>query len=297
MDLLRHNPPAWVAIQRNPKSGSGPRRRLLLDLIQTLRARGLSCRVFKDRQKLERRVNEQAARDGLVCIVAMGGDGTVADVFNRFPGVPVAILPAGTENLLSRYLGIPHSGGAVGDLIASGHLRTLDLCALGTRRFALMASAGFDADVIHRVHESRSGHISRASYFKPILDSLRRYAYPELKVWLDDRQTPLRGRLVVLSNLPAYALRLNVAGAALGDDGLLDVRLFERGSAFQMMRYFYKVATGVHEQLEDVTVARASRVRIESDVPVPLQVDGDPAGWTPAEIRVLPRALQVYAPP
>lgn len=287
----------WVAIQRNPKSGAGPRRRMLLDLIRTLRERGIKCRVFKDRQQLERRVNDPAWRDGLMCIVAMGGDGTVADVFNRFPGVRVAILPAGTENLLSRYLGIPRSGSAVGNLIAAGQTRTLDLCLLGTRRFALMASAGFDADVIHRVHASRTGHISRASYFKPILDSVRRYGYPELQLWLDDSSTPLPARLAVLSNLPAYALGLKIAGTAVGDDGLLDVRLFERGSAFQMMRYLYKVAIGTHEGLRDVTVARATRVRIESDIPVPLQVDGDPAGWTPAEIRVLPRALQVYAPP
>jgi diacylglycerol kinase family enzyme len=56
------------------------------------------------------------------------------------------------------------------------------------------------------------------------------------------------------------------------------------------------VALGIHERLPDVESVPARRIRIESDVPVPIQVDGDPAGWTPAEICVLPAALQVIVP-
>lgn len=52
----------------------------------------------------------------------------------------------------------------------------------------------------------------------------------------------------------------------------------------------------MHEELDDVQIARAQRVRIEADEPVPIQVDGDPAGWTPAEILVLPAALEVLVP-
>ena len=51
-----------------------------------------------------------------------------------------------------------------------------------------------------------------------------------------------------------------------------------------------------HEELADVQVARVRTVRIESKVPVPVQCDGDPAGFTPAEISVLPGALTVLVP-
>ena len=84
---------------------------------------------------------------------------------------------------------------------------------------------------------------------------------------------------------------LPIAGSAVGNDGLLDLRVFQRPSAFQMIRYLYKVARRQHEELADVRVARVRTVRIDSDAPVPLQCDGDPAGWTPAEISVLPGAL------
>src|SRR5262249_5812788 len=111
-----------------------------------------------------------------------------------------------------------------------------------------------------------------------------------------DSAKPVSGRLVIVANLPEYALGLPIAGDASGDDGLLDLRLFQRPSTFQMVRYLYNVALSRHEALADVRSARVRTVRIDSKVPVPLQCDGDPAGFTPAEISVLPGALTVLAP-
>lgn len=285
-----------VAILRNPRSGSGLRRHEVLELVRELKRLGFRPKLFKNRDKLHGWIERDGGRENLACLVAAGGDGTVADAFNRHPGTKLAILPLGTENLLARHLGIPRSGREVARLIATGHSRILDLCTIGERRFSLMASVGFDADVIQRVHHARSGNISRFSYIQPILQSVRSYGYPELRLWLDDAQAPVTARLAVICNLPIYALGLSVARSARGDDGLLDVRLFRRGSAFQMVRYLCNLALGTHEQLWDVESRQARRVRIEADVPVPVQTDGDAAGFTPAEIRVLPSALEVITP-
>jgi diacylglycerol kinase family enzyme len=269
----------------------------LIELVQELKRLGLRPRLFKDRQRLATWVASSEIRQNLACIVAAGGDGTVGDVINRYPGVPLAILPLGTENLVARFLGITGSGIDVARLIARGEVRVLDLCQIGQRRFTLMASAGFDADVVQRLHESRRGNISRLSYVQPILESVRKYQYPEIRLWVDDAPAPAIARMAVIVNIPIYALGLSVARTARGDDGRLDLRLFGRGSAFQMVRYLCNLALGTHERLPDVESLAGSRVRIESDVPVPIQVDGDPAGYTPVEICVLPGALQVLAPP
>lgn len=285
-----------VAIQRNPRSGSGAGRHELVELVRELKRLAFRPRMFKSRERLVAWLSGPGIRSELACIVAAGGDGTVADVFNRHPGIPICVLPLGTENLLARYLGLPRSGRKLAHVIAGGRRRALDLCRLGDRRFVLMASVGFDADVISRLHESRRGHISRVSYLQPILESVRKYEYPEIRLWIDNAPVPLTGRMAVVVNVPIYALGLSVARAATGDDGVLDVRLFLRGSAFQMVRYLCNLALGTHEQLADVQSVRGRRVRIESDVPVPIQVDGDAAGWTPAEICVLPAALEVVVP-
>lgn len=287
-----------VVIQRNPKSGSGgrSRRREILRLVSSLKERGYCPRLFSRRECLDAFLRENHRRDELVCLVAAGGDGTVGDLINRYPGVPLALFPLGTENLLARYLGITRSGAAAAEMIASGRTRFMDLGLANDRRFSLMMSCGYDAEVIRRLHACRTGHIKKTTYLQPILRSLRTYEYPELRVICDNDGKSISGRLALVANLPMYAMHLRVATSAAGDDGELDLRLFERGSAFQMLRYIYKVAFRKHEQLEDVQSKRVGRIRIESDVPVPVQIDGDPAGFTPVDVQVLQGALEVFVP-
>ncbi len=289
------NASPWVAIQRNPISGTSSRRNLLLDLIARLREHGITPRLYSHRDRLDRRMQNPHLRRSLLGIVAAGGDGTVGDVMNRHEGLPIAVLPLGTENLLARYLQIPRSGRAVADLIAEGHTRRVDVGQIGGRKFLLMASFGFDADVVRRAHERRRSSFSQWNYIQPILASLRNYQYPQLHLKIPGQETR-NAKLCVIVNIPSYALRLPFAKQASASDGQLDLRLFGRGSTFQMLRYFYKVAMGTHERLPDVQSVQATQVRIESDEPVPVQVDGDPAGWTPAEVSVLPSALEVFAP-
>ena len=286
----------WVAIQRNPRAGSGRRGARLREFVRELKACGFTPRLFSDRARLDERLQQPEFRDNLVCLVAAGGDGTISDLVNRHHDLPLAVLPLGTENLLARHLKIPCSGKAVAEMIAAGNTRQLDLGCIGEMRFVQMVSVGFDADVIHRLHAERSGTIGKLSYFQPIWQSLRKYGYPELRLTIDENPAALTGRLLVIANLPEYAFHLPVVRSACGDDGQLDVRLFKRGSAFQMIRYVGNVLLRRHERLADVTAVRGSQFRIESDIPAPIQIDGDPAGWTPVEINVLPGELKVFVP-
>ena len=165
--------PTRVVIQQNPGSGSGWRRSLLLDLVRELRRRGYRPRMFRDRARCDRWLADPGNRAETLCLVAAGGDGTVDDLLNRHPGWPLAILPLGTENLLARGLGIDPSGVNLAKVIAEGHRRTIDVGLAWDRRFVLMASVGFDAEVIRRMHSERKGTISHFSYLQPIWAALR----------------------------------------------------------------------------------------------------------------------------
>lgn len=290
----------WVAIQRNPRSGSGRGRRELVELCCTLRRHGLKPRLFSDRQVLDARLANAEQRRSLLALVAAGGDGTVVDLVNRHPDLPLAVMPLGTENLLARYLGMPRLGRQVGDVIAAGQTRRIDVGRAEGRLFTLVASAGIDASIVHRLDRERSGHITHRTYIKPILWALRTYDYPRLRVFVDDDPEPIEGVEILVSNLPAYGLGLKVGQSAKEDDGRLVVTVPQRGSAFQMIRYFYKLLRGTHERAADVQVVTASRVHIErvdsTGDGVPVQLDGDPAGFTPVTIECLPGALEVFVP-
>lgn len=286
----------WVAIQRNPTSGAGRQYGPLRELIARLRAHGIRPRLYSRRDELDAAVTDRAQRENLVAIVAAGGDGTLLDVLNRHSDLPIALLPLGTENLVARYFRIPRDGARVADIIAEGHIECLDVGRVNQRRFVVMASVGFDAEVVRRTHSRRRGHISQGSYLRPIFGALREYMHPVLRISIDDDPTPLQARLVVVANLPAYALGLHVVPSAAGNDGFLDVRAFEQGSAYSMMRYLFAIGCRRHEGLPDVVLRRAQRIRIESDEPVPVQIDGDPAGCTPLTIELERALLRLIIP-
>lgn len=276
----------WIAIQRNPRSGSGQKRETLIALIRELRRRGLKPRLFKSRERLTELLQSPEQLESLRCIIAAGGDGTVCDVINRFPEVPVCPFPLGTENLLCRHFGVTGDAVQTADQIESGQFETIDVGLLGDRRFLLMASVGFDAHVIHRLHNARRGNISRLTYALPILSAAAGYSFPQLRVFVDDAPEPITGCLAVIANFPEYAFGLPLVPEALPSDGLLSVRVFPDPGAFSLLRYCRLLRGHRHVGHPEIPFVMAHSIRIESDVPVPVQVDGDPCDTTPCNITL-----------
>ena len=81
-----------------------------------------------------------------------------------------------------------------------------------------------------------------------------------------------------------------------GSDGALDLCTFDGGSLRNGLRYVTAAQLGRHRHLADCRLARVTRLRITSDQPVRYQLDGDPGGWLPLEIEVLPRRLTLIVP-
>ncbi len=313
-----------VVVLRNPLSGSARNRWAVRELVGELRRLGLRVRLFSSRERLQGFVRRTPS-ERLRCVVAAGGDGTVNDLLNRLPGVPLAVLPLGTENLLARHFRLPLDGRSAARVVAAGRKTTLDVWQANGRRFLLMASVGFDAEVVHRVHRRRTGPVSKATYVGPILRAARQYEFPELELTVLDGSAGggsasdphggaavssefggssagrsrgvWRARHVVLSNLPVYALGLKFSPDCRGDDGRLDACLFDRAGWWAAATYGWDVWRGRHVQRPDVQQLRLTACRIDCPAGrVPVQVDGDPCGFTPVEIVAAPEALQLVCP-
>jgi len=159
-----------------------------------------------------------------------------------------------------------------------------------------MLSAGFDAAVVHRVVAWRSGdtglrRVSRLSYAKPIVLSLRTYRYH--RVGLETEEVSVEGAHALVFNLPRYGFHLPFAPDARGDDGWLDWVVFQRPGLGPLLAYAWAVLRGKHRFRQDVRYGRARRIRIVSEETMPIQMDGEAAGFTPVTIEVVPRALNV----
>jgi YegS/Rv2252/BmrU family lipid kinase len=286
-----------ILVIANPISGRrhGPAR--VRELAERLVRRGHAVELHFTRGRDDARARAGEADPGLERLVVAGGDGTLNEVLNGLadPGkVPLAQLPLGTANLLGHEFGLPRSPEACADLVERGRIRRLDLGLLGERRFLAVASCGFDAMVTAAL-ERRSGALGYRGYLGPIWRTLRSYRPPALLVSLDGAPA-IPGALVVASHVRNYGGLFCVTPHAAPDSGLLDVCVFASATIPDLVRY---AAAGLHRgmaHLRGVTSARALHVEIEADAPVPVEVDGDACGTTPARIGVTPRCVPFVVP-
>jgi diacylglycerol kinase (ATP) len=303
---------AWVGIAGNAGSGRGGGRREVERLVQELGRRNLKTRIAWTLDERTDLVTEASNDPRCRCLVAAGGDGTVAALVNERPSVPITVLPTGTENLFARHFGLNRRPERLAATISEGRLARIDLGLNGSRRFALMAGIGFDADVVTRHHLARVGRAGvprpthRVSYVEPVLRSSLKYRFPTLTVQIADpgHEEVLTGTTVFLFNLPRYALGLPFAPTARGDDGLLDLVVFRNAGPFQALYYLWLVVRSLHLDTPGVFHRRIRRVVVSAAETVPVQLDGDPGGslaagdggdgpWT---IEVLPGAIDVMVP-
>ncbi|HIA18941.1 MAG TPA: hypothetical protein EYN70_05890 [Planctomycetaceae bacterium] len=292
-----------ILISANPNAGASSGAARLQQLSRELERAGFELIQISQIDQLAPGI-EAAYRTGrLRTVVAAGGDGTVALVTNHTPPtVPITIFPLGTENLLGKYLDLTADPLATANLIRHGRPIQLDAGKAGERIFLLMVGCGFDANVIHQLHASRTGHIHHLSYLKPIWQSIRSYAYPDIRILFPESSsdsvlsaTVESARWVFLFNLPRYAFGLPLAPDADGCDGLLDLCTFKYGSFWQGLRYLSGIFAGDCTSWPDCQRKRVRKVRLESDQPVPVQLDGDPAGFLPLDIEILPGRLNLLA--
>ena len=239
----------------------------------------------------------EAAAQGHETVVAAGGDGTVNAVIAGLVGTDsrLGVLPTGTMNLFARELGLP-KGDLAGcwEVIENGVAKRVDLFEAGDGIFVQIAGVGFDAQIIEETTwESKKK-------FGPLSYALSAFAVagqdaPRLRIHAEGHE-PLEGAFVLIGNGSLYGPAFKVFRNAANDDGMLEVLVFENQSHIDLFRYLSGMAIGKVEKMKDVTYVCAPTLRVESDSPVPVEVDGELAGTTPVEFKPLPEKLVVMAP-
>ena len=313
-----------VVVSVNPKAGAWSAESRVAHLVELLRQQDLEVAALSDLDEIAGQSNRLFAEGRLRALVAVGGDGTVAELVNRtLPGLPLTVLPAGNENLLARHFGLGPTPEECCRTVVEGAVVQSDAARADRRIFLVMAGCGFDAEVVHSLHLHRSGHVTNASYFNPIMASIRHYDYPELQVYWNEDGVAQSGlpndpelgnraadrepgrpletissgvRWLFAFNLPCYGAGLQIAPEADGADGLLDVCTFRQGGLWHGLYYTAAVMAGTHHWLTDFARRRVGRLRVTSKSKVPYQLDGDPGGFLPVEIEVLPKRLTLVVP-
>jgi len=249
----------------------------------------------------------EAANEGYDMAIAVGGDGTLGEAATGLVGSDcvLGLLPTGTGNVWAHMVGLPIwtplSRSALLDaarVLVHGSIRPIDLGKIGDRCFVLWAGAGFDAQVTHDIEPHREVRRSLGQWGYAIMALALSLGLRgrRITVVLDGRVIRERVLLVLVSNAQLYGRGWLVAPQAQLDDGLFDVCIFKGANTLDVFRHVYGLMSGQHLHDPKIEVYRASQIEIRGSRPLPLHMDGDPAGHTPVAIKLLPKALRVVFP-
>jgi YegS/Rv2252/BmrU family lipid kinase len=247
----------------------------------------------------------QAAKDSPgSLLVVIGGDGTVNEVANGVAGTEaeLAVLPCGTGQDFGRTHGLPTGFDDAVRVALGGETRTIDLGRVelesGTSRFfANVGSAGMSGAVARRANTMTKAFGGRATFFYALTREFLAWQNTRVVVELDDgvqREGPMHDVIVANGNWHGGGMKL--APDARQDDGVFDVVLIGDVTKLDFLTTAPKLYSGRYLSHPKVELLQSSSVAIRASEPLPLEVDGEPVGDTPARFEVVPSALRLRVP-
>jgi len=250
----------------------------------------------------------RAIDEGATRLVVVGGDGSVHEVVNGIvdaPDVELAVVPRGTGWDFSRTFAIPRDLDRALEVARAGVIRDIDLGRATFRtwsgeesraHFANVASAGISGAIAKRANETSKALGGKVSYYWATVAVFARWRTGEMRVSVDGQRR--EGRMIdaMVANGRYLGGGMMMLPEAEPDDGLLDVLLIGDVTKRDLVFTLPKSYRGKHLPHPRLEVLRGKTVEIDADEPLPLELDGEQPGTTPARLEVLPGVLRLRVP-
>ncbi len=273
----------------------------LAELRKVLADCGIDDPIWHEVPKSRRAPKQvrRAVEAGAELVLAWGGDGMVQQCADTLVGtdVELAILPAGTANLLATNLGIPHTIDGAVDVALHGTRRALDLGRVNGEHFAVMAGAGFDAAMIHDADRGLKDRVGRAAYLWSGAKNVRRQA---VRATVDvDGARYFDGPVgcVLVGNVGSLFGGVTIFEQAAPDDGRLDLAVVSAENMWQWASVLARAMVKKHPGSRHVQMTQGKKIRVRFDAKVPYELDGgDRPATDRLKIRVRHGVLTICVP-
>ncbi|HKV02828.1 MAG TPA: diacylglycerol kinase family protein [Ktedonobacteraceae bacterium] len=233
-------------------------------------------------------------------VIAAGGDGTIHAVASGLIGTQstLGIIPTGTMNNLAHSLNIPDTIPAACIALATGETRLIDVGKINEHFFLEVAGIGLEAALFPAAEEVKSpGLLSTLHGVISGVKTLLSFKPTRLRISYDERQRrPYEAIQVTICNAPFYGIHFQVASNVSMDDGLLDVIIYRNFSKLEYIQHAISISQGKRLYQPKIRHRRAKSLYINADQAMEIHADGEPLGYTPAQITIVPAALRVRVP-
>jgi YegS/Rv2252/BmrU family lipid kinase len=303
--------PHKIAVIANPYSGNGRTARRLPELAEHIRAEVGDCILLRTESPGHAtELVRDALRDGCDRIVSVGGDGTHHEVVNGFfdgmlpinPRAVMAIIPMGTGSDLARTLHMPRGHKAV-SFLTSNRIIAADLGRMtfttpqGGQEFLYFINTchiGMGGAVVERVNRTSKKYGGFFTFLWGMLTTLFTYNCPMMNLEIDGKQLDQRCRDVIIANGQYDGGGMHVAPNARFDNGTFEVYVMRDITWWQALMNVPKIYRGrLMDRPEWIKYFVAKRITVRSPEKVPVNLDGEQPGTTPAAIEIVPAAINL----
>ena len=238
-------------------------------------------------------------------MVAVGGDGTMNEVVNglmqRDEPPVLAVIPLGTGMDFVRTYGIANRFEDAVGVAAGDGVRTIDVGRVehsrGARYFANVGSVGMSAAVAQRANGMSKALGGKATFFYALTRVFLEWQNTPISVDLGDgTRREARMHDVIVANGRWHGGAMMLAPDAEPDDGLFDVILIGDINKRDFVTTAPKIYKGTYLAHPKVELLRARALSVAAPERLPIELDGEQVGATPARFEVVPRALRVRVP-
>jgi YegS/Rv2252/BmrU family lipid kinase len=293
----------------NPASDNGATGRRWPEIANRAAAAGVTGEaLLSERPGQLTELARRAADEGGELLVVVGGDGTVNEVVNGIAGLKgpeLAVIPRGTGRDFVRTYGIPHKLDDALRTARDGRTREIDVGWARFRSwqgepaewyFANIASAGMSGAIAKRANETSKALGGKVSYFWATFAVFAKWQTSELTVTVGAETRRARMHDVVVANGRYFGGGMMILPDAEPDDGVFDVLLIGSLTKRDLLLTLPKTYRGKHLPHPKAELLRGPTVEIEAPEPLPIELDGEQPGTTPARFEIVPRALRLRVP-
>ena len=245
----------------------------------------------------------RAVENQVETVLASGGDGTVSAVAEALinTDIPLGAIARGTANAFANALGIPDTIEAACKVIVDGATKKVDAAMCNDRPMILLAGVGFEAETVENADREAKNRFGMLAYVLSGFKQLREFEQFATKIETKDKTMELKASAVTVANAapPTSVLAQGPAGV-IADDGLLDITIVSHQNTVNAIAMSIELLQSArskeaveHEQIEHL---RSDWIKITTEPPQKVVLDGEVVDKTPIEVKCIPQGLTIFVP-
>lgn len=238
-------------------------------------------------------------------VLASGGDGTVSAVAGALIGtkIPLGIIPRGTANAFAAALGIPTALNTIRgacQTILTGHRKVVDAAYCNGLPMILLAGIGLEAETVERADRAAKDRWGALAYLMAGWQQLDDQLLFDTEIEVDGQVEHFQAGAITIANAaPITSVLAQGIGQVVYDDGVLDVTIASASTKLEAIRTIARLlGSALIKPAESPNIVHmgAKKLRVTTNPPQKVVLDGEIIGTTPVEIECVPGGLTVLAP-